>query len=867
MKKHVYFLALLFICYVSNFLLSEAGYCQDTVTINDPPGPESQLYPFNTEDQYSRSISIYKNSELDLTGTIFRIAYNLMTTNDLEQVHIRIFMRSINLQVFQWPVIWEEMVAGADTIMDRKIIFSQTGWFTFNIKGDSVFKYDNTNKDLLILCEQWESKIQPPSVTPQFGYSNQLSDLHAYKGNSNPLQGDTLWTNIKRPDIQLTYISDPEYFVIDSVSSKAILLNWNLNNSGNGVVLVRKDADTIFTDPPQGQTNLPLKDSTFCGGKVIHVGIGTSTLDIGLIPNKEYYYKIFSYYNDPPNIPYFYSPGIYNSGKTTCFDTTNEIEIYGVTTFSICEGENPGTISGTQMDEGVSYRWYKSTHDTNNFILILDSIGQDFTPGILFDTTYYKREAYRETCSNFSNILSILVDPLSVAGEISGNSIVCQNQPNTFILTGSQGNNIHWEKSQDLIDWVTIPNSADTLLQHSFSTTDTNYLRAVVQSGVCIPETSEPFTVFVNPQPTAIITPPLSSICVFDSLMLSIEPDDPMTTIKWSRDHQLDITGIPPDGTSSPISGVIEAAITDAVIMTFEIILQNSESSCTDTIIKLITIKPTPPPNSIQGESDVCWGSKKTYSLEDQDTDVNYQWSISNTDIGEISGSSTIESVIVDWFETNAQVSTELIIERAFKGYGGCISKDQMTITVNPFEAPSDSLVRKKTADTSVLFLMCNKYINDSAVGLTFDWGYVNDGTIVPNVEFKDQYFCVFKVVDSTYQYYVDIGYSNSVSSAKCTTTTYYTFPSSGPNIKETINIYPNPNNGSFTLELSSDYIGESTIELFDIMGSLVHRLNVFKDQHRLSIPLNLRGLNAGIYIIKTQWGDDRESIRKVSVY
>ena len=777
MKKQSYLLALFLIGYVSLTLLSVVGYCQNTVTINTPPGVSSQNYPFNVTDQYSRSVSIYEwdslNSLGNFNGNLTEIGYYVKDPTN-NSIQIRIYLKQTQLDVFQDEEDWNELSDSAIQVYDNIVTFLESGWHYLRIEGENMVYPITTESNLLVLCEQVETVVDPP---PTFSFTSQNSSKkHAFMCADKQL--NELETDDKRPDVGIKYISDPLNFQIVNPTSNTLTLNWSLNVF-DSVLIIRREGDDNFDDPIQGNTTLPAIGSLFCNGTVIDTCGSTSYTDGPLDPGTTYYYKILSYYKSNSN-QYFFSPGTVSSGTTKCFNYPNTIGfITGVDT-TICEGSNPNIILGSEMDTGTQYQWLKSSPDSNSFEPILNAIQQNYLPVPLTIRTYYKRNATNGECIDTSNIVSIDV--------ISG------------------------------------------------------------------PEAD-------------IIISPGTSMCINTNLEIIIQPHSTSSTIEWSRTHYPEIVGIPESGTSSSISGILTAnpLLTDVVSMKFTIIISNSSSSCSKTYDTLILIKPIPVHSYIVGEESVCWGSELNYTLENQDPNINYQWSILDSDIGKIIGSTTFNIVVVEWYETNTQVSTDLRVERSFDGYD-CITTDFKTITINPYQAPTDSLIRKNTSKSDVLFLMCSSHINELATGFTFDWGYENDGVDVPNTEFKDKYFCVFEDYDSSnhYNYYVDISYNND--SIICKTRTYY-IPTGQPVTKDSFTIYPNPNNGSFILGMSSDYIGETTIELFNMMGSLVHRLNILKDQHRQSIPLNLSGLDSGIYIIKMHLGDGEKSIQKVSVY
>lgn len=76
--------------------------------------------------------------------------------------------------------------------------------------------------------------------------------------------------------------------------------------------------------------------------------------------------------------------------------------------------------------------------------------------------------------------------------------------------------------------------------------------------------------------------------------------------------------------------------------------------------------------------------------------------------------------------------------------------------------------------------------------------------------------------------------------------------------ISNALNLYPNPNEGSFTIELAQEIGKTGTISVTDILGKEVVRNTVKIEK---SMPLNISNLNKGIYILKIE--TDKQAFTK----
>lgn len=71
------------------------------------------------------------------------------------------------------------------------------------------------------------------------------------------------------------------------------------------------------------------------------------------------------------------------------------------------------------------------------------------------------------------------------------------------------------------------------------------------------------------------------------------------------------------------------------------------------------------------------------------------------------------------------------------------------------------------------------------------------------------------------------------------------------------VNLYPNPNNGSFSIS-SFDKI--ETVEIVDMLGKLV-----FKNKNN-SNEYNINGISKGLYLVKVTFDNDKVMIKKMIV-
>ena len=163
-----------------------------------------------------------------------------------------------------------------------------------------------------------------------------------------------------------------------------------------------------------------------------------------------------------------------SANTAICSGTVPSSSLAGSTpTISNC---NPGFIH---------YQWQKSINNINFSDLLYDTLKNYSISTALSQTTYYRRIVTHGTCTNSSNTVTITVYPISVGGNISGNSNICiGSSTGTLTLSGYTGSILNWQKRLNNGSWTTINNTTST---HSeiLNTAGTWEFRAEVKSGVC----------------------------------------------------------------------------------------------------------------------------------------------------------------------------------------------------------------------------------------------------------------------------------------------------------------------------------------------------------------------------------------------
>ncbi|MDT0676951.1 hypothetical protein [Autumnicola musiva] len=191
----------------------------------------------------------------------------------------------------------------------------------------------------------------------------------------------------------------------------------------------------------------------------------------------------------------------------------------------ICSGTSPGTITGSAVQGGtaISYLWQSSTTgaDSGFSIAAGENNLQNYNPGALNKTTWFRRKAISENCSeNISEVVKI-----DVYAEISNNTItagdteICINtSPAALTGTIAEAGNINftynWEVS------TTGPDSGFSAASGTNNSKDyapgvltqTTWFRRTVSSASCGSNISNVMKITVTPLPSVVLNEPVT-IC------------------------------------------------------------------------------------------------------------------------------------------------------------------------------------------------------------------------------------------------------------------------------------------------------------------------------------------------------------------
>ncbi|MBN2667188.1 MAG: gliding motility-associated C-terminal domain-containing protein [Bacteroidales bacterium] len=179
----------------------------------------------------------------------------------------------------------------------------------------------------------------------------------------------------------------------------------------------------------------------------------------------------------------------------TVSDNTISLLSDGLADTTICSGSTPHRITGLIATGGTGvpgdfiYLW-SSSPDNTSWTEIPAATGNEYQPGALTSTTWFRRRAVSGECISESEPVRITVLPVIANNTIAGDQVVCKSDipalltqaPGQSISGGSGSYSYLWQQSADGSSWVSAQgtnNSSDGSYQPPAMTNSMRYRRFV----------------------------------------------------------------------------------------------------------------------------------------------------------------------------------------------------------------------------------------------------------------------------------------------------------------------------------------------------------------------------------------------------
>ena len=171
-------------------------------------------------------------------------------------------------------------------------------------------------------------------------------------------------------------------------------------------------------------------------------------------------------------------------------------------------------------------------------------------------------------------------------------------------------------------------------------------------------------------------------------------------------------------------------------------------------------------------------------------------------------------------------LNTAGIFTETFQAIGGCDSIVELTLNVT-------------TVDVGVS--VTGITLTANASGATYQWVDCNNGNSPIPGETGQSF-----TPTANGSYAVEITVNGCMETSACEDIT--TIGIDELSNSSWMSIYPNPNNGSFTIELGGNYVEEISVEVKNLLGQTVYST---KAETGKKFLVNLEGVSSGVYIVR----------------
>ncbi|MDW8157840.1 MAG: hypothetical protein RML72_03055, partial [Bacteroidia bacterium] len=227
----------------------------------------------------------------------------------------------------------------------------------------------------------------------------------------------------------------------------------------------------------------------------------------------------------------------------------------------------------------------------------------------------YSAVAISSGCTSLAVIHNLVVKPIPNSPQIVGTTTYCAGQNIVLTLQGN-AQSYYWLLPEGEIE------TQNPLVRVGVTTAQSGVYKAWAISQGCTSAASS-INITVHPIPESLPIQGPSEICTGQNLSLSAPPRSGVTYI-WTPPQSISYTSTTPSFSQNNIR------LSDGGTYSLEIVV-NGCTSAASTYTP--TIKPTPAPPSLEGNTTLCEGSSLILTTEDIITNATYLWYLPNMEL------------------------------------------------------------------------------------------------------------------------------------------------------------------------------------------------------------------------------------------
>jgi hypothetical protein len=397
----------------------------------------------------------------------------------------------------------------------------------------------------------------------------------------------------------------------------------------------------------------------------------------------------------------------------------------------------------------------------------------------------------------------VLITPVTstpAPGAIIGSNPVCAYSSANYSISNVAGATSY---TWSVSSGIINSGQGTTSINITPSVTTTISVTATFPCGTSTPST---YTLTVTPSPNVGVNVlPSATVCAGTSVTLN---GTNAIIYTWSGGITNGVPFVPSSTTTYTVSG------TDGV--------------CSRTTTQTITVNPLPTVTAGSTASAICAGGSVTLTGGGA---TSYTWDNSVMD-----GVSFIPASTTTYMVTGTDANT-------------CSNTATLTVTVNPLPAVTASATSTVVCLDDIPVSLTGTPVNGTwtgpgVTGTSFDPMAAGLGTQMLTYSFTDVNTCTNTATVS-----IDVNVCTGVDQTT---------------IADGVNIFPNPNSGSFILSVNTT-IGDLSIEIIDMQGRVVYSSTETNVQSGFSKQISTGNFANGIYMLRLTTSSDQQ-IKKISV-
>ncbi|HSD13482.1 MAG TPA: T9SS sorting signal type C domain-containing protein [Flavobacterium sp.] len=318
----------------------------------------------------------------------------------------------------------------------------------------------------------------------------------------------------------------------------------------------------------------------------------------------------------------------------------------------VCPGVNSATFTLSSYT-GSIVKWQSSPlSDFSVSVTDIPNLSANLTVNNVSTTTYYRVVLTNGTCSAFSSVASVTVDPSP--GTVSGDQSICAGtQPADIVLSGNSGT-IQWQQSTDNVSFSNIAGANGATLTSAQMGTPalTTYYRAQLTGG-CGVIYSATVTVVVNQSSVGGTVLSDATICSGNNSTTLTLTGYTGNVVKWQSSTQLNFnTAVDINNTTNTL------VVTDLTSTTYyRAVVKNGGCAQVNSSRVKLTVINAPNGGTLSGGTTVCYGVNSTTLTLTGYTNTIQKWQ-SSTISDFSSGVTDIANTTATLTVTNLTVTT-----------------------------------------------------------------------------------------------------------------------------------------------------------------------------------------------------------------